>query len=546
MYEKEKPIEILQRTSMLNISDFRALVVNSSNINFRRKLQYFKTSVLQDIKTKIESYEMQIKNEYINEQHPDRYLDDQNYKYYMDVTSNPVKKAFSDIGVEIPDSKKGYDFESNSEYDYYYAFDVVSFFKRLDEIEFFLATKSYKKQIGNKSSYFEKDFCDSFNEYSKKWDVDIENIVRNESRRNNNVLKEKVNEFIKRGEEIKSLEYHPANSGFISYISGPKFDAWMGEINIFNKRYLKKHPLYNSINTTYFHYKNNVSSCDDMLGNLRALASDSEFFNDIYERETATATPAPKIVRTIPQLISEDIIRCEQYLSNPTDEDFGRSLYIEITGRYDSIISGFGQGLYSYIHEYHFYDTDVSIDTITHNLKLLLQKMIAYQSARYSTLETKRREQQKIMSNKIFIVHGHDTAAKLEMARTLENADFEAIILHEQASVGKTVIEKIEANTDVSFAVVLYTQCDMGRAIGAKVDEERYRARQNVVFEHGYLIGKLGRECVCALVKGNIETPSDISGVVYITMDDAGAWKMKLAKEMKSTGLPVDMNKFCL
>jgi predicted nucleotide-binding protein len=86
----------------------------------------------------------------------------------------------------------------------------------------------------------------------------------------------------------------------------------------------------------------------------------------------------------------------------------------------------------------------------------------------------------------------------------------------------------------------------MGRAIGAKVDEERCRARQNVVFEHGYLIGKLGRECVCALVKGDIETPSDISGVVYITMDDAGAWKMKLAKEMKSARLPVDMNKFCL
>lgn len=356
------------------------------------------------------------------------------------------------------------------------------------------------------------------------------------------MLKEKVNEFIKRGEEIKSLEYRPARNGFISYISGPKFDAWMGEINIFNKRYLKKHPLYNSINTTYFHYKNNVSSCDDMLGHLRALASDSEFFNDMSVGET----DAHKIVRTIPQLISEDIIRCEQYLSNPTDENLGRSLYLEITGRYDSIISGFGQGLYSYIHEYHFYDTEISIDTIKHNLKLLLQKMIAYQAARYSTPETKRKEQHKIMSNKVFIVHGHDTAAKLEMARTLENADFEAIILHEQASAGKTVIEKIEANTGVSFAVVLYTQCDKGRAIGEKVDEERCRARQNVVFEHGYLIGKLGRECVCALVKGNIETPSDISGVVYITMDDAGAWKMKLAKEMKSAGLPVDMNKFCL
>jgi len=156
-----------------------------------------------------------------------------------------------------------------------------------------------------------------------------------------------------------------------------------------------------------------------------------------------------------------------------------------------------------------------------------------------------RMKLQKNKSNKVFIVHGHDAATKLEMARTLEKAGFIAIILHEQASAGKTVIEKIEANTDVAFAVVLYTPCDMGRAKEEKIDEERYRARQNVVFEHGYLIGKLGREQVCAFVKDSIETPGDISGVVYIPMDDAGAWKMVLAKEMSNAGLQVDMNKFC-
>ena len=64
--------------------------------------------------------------------------------------------------------------------------------------------------------------------------------------------------------------------------------------------------------------------------------------------------------------------------------------------------------------------------------------------------------------------------------------------------------------------------------------DEKYRARQNVVFEHGYLIGKLGRDHVCALVKGNLETPGDISGVVYVSMDSAGAWKMQLGKNMKA------------
>lgn len=76
------------------------------------------------------------------------------------------------------------------------------------------------------------------------------------------------------------------------------------------------------------------------------------------------------------------------------------------------------------------------------------------------------------------------------------------------------------------------------------VDSEKYCARQNVVFEHGFFFGKLGRDHVCELVKGDVETPRDYSGVVYVPMDNAGAWKISLVKNMKATGLPVDMSKF--
>lgn len=148
-----------------------------------------------------------------------------------------------------------------------------------------------------------------------------------------------------------------------------------------------------------------------------------------------------------------------------------------------------------------------------------------------------------MMSNKVFIVHGHDTSAKETIARALEKAGFEAIILHEQADKGMTIIEKIESYTDVSFAVVLYTQCDLGRDKEKKEEDNRYRARQNVVFEHGYLMHKLGRDHVCAFVKGDVETPGDISGVIYTPMDDAGAWKMQLAKNMNAVGLEVNIYK---
>ncbi|MEG1567084.1 MAG: nucleotide-binding protein [Anaerovoracaceae bacterium] len=146
-----------------------------------------------------------------------------------------------------------------------------------------------------------------------------------------------------------------------------------------------------------------------------------------------------------------------------------------------------------------------------------------------------------IPSNKVFIVHGHDNEAKLEVAHFIEKAGMEAIILHEQPNNGKTIIEKIESFTDVDFAVVLYTYCDDGK--DKLKNEFNKRARQNVVFEHGYLISKLSRSRVCALLKGNIETPGDISGVVFTTMDEAGAWKADLVKDMRSAGCAIDMNK---
>lgn len=114
---------------------------------------------------------------------------------------------------------------------------------------------------------------------------------------------------------------------------------------------------------------------------------------------------------------------------------------------------------------------------------------------------------------KIFIVHGHDNEVKLEVARFIEKIGLEPIILHEQVNSGMTVIEKIEKYSDVEFGIVLYTPCDLGYVKGKK-KEKKARARQNVVFEHGYLIGKLGRNNVCALVKGDIELPNDISGIV--------------------------------
>lgn len=140
-------------------------------------------------------------------------------------------------------------------------------------------------------------------------------------------------------------------------------------------------------------------------------------------------------------------------------------------------------------------------------------------------------------NSQVFIVYGHDELAKLEMADFIESLGVEPIILHMQASSGRTIIEKIEHYSNVGFGVVLYTPCDVGSKAGSLTGA--YRARQNVVFEHGYLIGKLGRPRVAAVVKGQVETPNDISGVVYVAMDDKDNWKAELKKEMRSVGYKV-------
>ena len=355
----------------------------------------------------------------------------------------------------------------------------------------------------------------------------------------------KLYELIHRGEEIGKMEYHTSVNGINdSRVRGPMFNVWMDEINIFNERFLKDHPLHNSIFSTYFHKKNRTSTYDDMMGHLRALSSDEEFIGDYYEEKQDMRTKAR--YSDLEQMLQEDVERCREYLNNPQNEQDGVDLYIEITSRYDSVIPNFGQGLYQCVPDQHWYDPEISGESLLLNLKSLMNKMISYQAVNYQTYKSNAYvAERKTVGNKVFIVHGHDDAAIQEMARTLEKGGFEAVILREQPDNGLTIIEKIEQNADVDFAVVLYTECDLGRAKEADVNDEKYRARQNVVFEHGYLIGKLGRNHVCALVKGNVETPGDISGVLYVNMDSAGAWKMQLGKNMKAVGLPVDLNTFC-
>ena len=145
-------------------------------------------------------------------------------------------------------------------------------------------------------------------------------------------------------------------------------------------------------------------------------------------------------------------------------------------------------------------------------------------------------------SNKVFIVHGHDSNTRNEAELLVKQLGFEPVVLFKQPNMGDTIIEKLlRESSEASFAIVLYTKCDEGKAI--EETDLKPRARQNVVFEHGLMCGLLGRKNVVALVEEGVEVPGDLSGVVYIALDAAKRWQFDVAREMKACGLLVDLNK---
>lgn len=147
---------------------------------------------------------------------------------------------------------------------------------------------------------------------------------------------------------------------------------------------------------------------------------------------------------------------------------------------------------------------------------------------------------QDVMNNKIFIVHGHDEAVRLHVTRTIEQLGLEPIVLHEQANSGLTIIEKFETNSDVGFAIILLTPDDVGN-VKTSTDMNP-RARQNVIFEMGYFVAKLGRNKVFNLYSEGVELPSDLSGILYTPYDSSKGWQLKLVRELKQAGYNIDAN----
>ena len=217
-------------------------------------------------------------------------------------------------------------------------------------------------------------------------------------------------------------------------------------------------------------------------------------------------------------MIEDDVKKCEDTLSKQSD---CQELFEDLVGKYRTFLEGFptitDNPLYLRNHHEEYRS---NIQKICGFLKMYL---VSNKSPNPSGTI------QDIDYKKIFIVHGHDEALKQAVARIIERQKIDAIILTEQSSAGSpTVIEKFEANSGV------VTKNEKN-----EIESEKYRARQNVVFEAGYFMGKLSRNRVIIIADKKIELPSDLIGPIYVDKD---SWKIDLLKNLKAIGYDIDFS----
>jgi predicted nucleotide-binding protein len=164
------------------------------------------------------------------------------------------------------------------------------------------------------------------------------------------------------------------------------------------------------------------------------------------------------------------------------------------------------------------------ITTTVFNKALLV--VLAKQTVPTQSFITKPNDQANVL-----LVHGRDHLARDIAVNFLEKIGITTILLHEHMRGEKTIIEKLEENLNIGYAIVLYTPTGL---------ELKPRAKQHIVFEHGYLTAKLGRRKVCALIKSNVETPLQCKGVIYVPLDALHAWQQTLANELTRAGYQIN------
>jgi predicted nucleotide-binding protein len=157
--------------------------------------------------------------------------------------------------------------------------------------------------------------------------------------------------------------------------------------------------------------------------------------------------------------------------------------------------------------------------------------------------ETQQHAKRADMSsgNKVFVVYGHNNEVRSKAARTLEKLGIEPVILYDKVKEGHSAVEIMETYSDVGFALLILTDDDFGNSRKHKDADNASGERENIIFELGYIIGRMGIKSVCVLSK-DVELPADIRNLGSIQFDSADHWQIELAKKLKAAGFTIDVN----
>lgn len=259
--------------------------------------------------------------------------------------------------------------------------------------------------------------------------------------------------------------------------------------------------------------KEPVTLLEELIEEAKALAFEDESGRDRLMRRSEMILRRVRADRRYLESLAD--IRFDPSIS-PVGDDYARSVWDEAKAKVVNLFS-----------------------TVIEELQMFGDDRAVSSGAAIAGPKTPR------TGRKVFVVHGHDESLKEKAARLLQRLELEPIILHEQPNRGRTIIEKFEDYSDVSFAVVLLTPDDMGYEAGEDPSVARPRPRQNVILELGFFLGLLGREHVAAVHTGDdsFEKPSDYDGVVFIPVDPSGRWQFDLVRELKACGIEVDANR---
>jgi len=148
----------------------------------------------------------------------------------------------------------------------------------------------------------------------------------------------------------------------------------------------------------------------------------------------------------------------------------------------------------------------------------------------------------KSKERKVLIIHGRDEEKRTMIAGFLKKMDLEPFLPDDAADQGMSLLEKYKQYEDAVFAITLLTADDMGYPQG-EPEEPKPRPRQNVIFELGFLMGRLEPNLVCALYEEGLDLPSEFKGSVLIPYDAGGVWKLLVARALKVANVDVDLNK---